>query len=241
MKTIAARAGRSKKPIFTSEYWERPTPRSKGAQDADAIYRAVGWALSNWEKADQELAGLFSVLTNCTDEPISATTIRRAYGAIESNSGRRKAVEAVAEVFFGNYWDEPLIRQSVTDIITAVQRASRLRDDIAHGIVWEDIVIGEQDYGAFHMPPQYNTGRTHAFRQDDGDLGLLRAKYRYTDEDILTFGKKFVELRDTLRTYLISIIPKQDGTVPLIEELVAAGKIKRRKWYGARPSLYPPF
>ena len=35
-----------------------------------------------------------------------ALIIDRAYGAIESNSGRRKAVEAVAEVFFGNYWDE---------------------------------------------------------------------------------------------------------------------------------------
>jgi hypothetical protein len=218
-----------KNPIFGSEYWERPVARKKGDQKPDDLYRAVGWALSQWERADETLAGLFSALTECAQDPVSGTTVRRAYGAIESNSGRRKAVEAVAEVFFGNYWDEKPVRQSLKEIIDAVGRASRIRDDIAHGIVQANLVIDGEDYGAFHMPPPYNTGRSHAFSQkEDGALAFLRAKYRYTARDIISFGRKFIKLEGTIHAYLISIIRKTDGTVPLIEELVAAGKIKRK-------------
>jgi hypothetical protein len=221
-------ASTPKTPIFGSEYWERPVPSKKGDQNPDDIYRAVGWALSQWEKTDQELAGLFSVMSDVEDWFV-VEGVRRAYGAIESNSGRRKAVEAVAEVFFGNYWDEKLVRQSLMDIIQAVQRASRIRDDIAHGIVRTDLIIDNEDYGSFHMPPRYNTGRSYAFKQkEDGPLAFLRAKYRYTANDIVLFGRKFTELGDTIHAYLISVIRKQDGTIPLIDDLVAAGKIKRK-------------
>ena len=210
-----------KRRILTSEYWERPVPRDRGDSNAQIIYQAVGHALSSWEKADQELAALFSVLTDCADEPTSARTIRRAYGSIESNSGRRKAVEAVAEVFFGAHWHEKAVRQSLTEIINAVQRASRIRDDIAHGIVWSDIVIEGNDYGAFHMPPEYNTGRTHAFRIDDSELGVLLAKYRYTADDIAKFAQKVLELTETIHSYIRSIIRREDGTIPLVQTLQA--------------------
>jgi hypothetical protein len=225
----------AKNPIFGSEFWERPVPSKKDDENPDDIYRAVGWTLSQWEQADQELAGLFSVLSVVGDVfAVEAEGVSRAYGAIESNSGRRKAVEAVAEVFFGNYWDDKPVRQSLIDIIEAVRRASRLRDDIAHGIVRTGLGMDHVDYGYFHMPPRYNTGRSYAFkREEDGPLAYLRAKYRYTTSDIVLFGRKFIELRDTIHAYLISVIRKEDGTVPLIDALVASGKIKQRaRWYG---------
>lgn len=219
--------GTPKNPIFGSEYWERSVPSKKGDQNPDDIYRAVGWALSQWEEADQELAGLFSVLSD-VDDWFVIEGVRRAYGAIESNSGRRKAVEAVAEVFFGNYWGDKPVRQSLIG----------LRDDIAHGIVQPGLGMDDLDYGYFHMPPRYNTGRSHAFsRKEDGPLRYLRAKYRYTANDIVLFGRKFIELRDTIHAYLISVIRKEDGTVPLIDTLVASGKIKQRiRWYGPESS-----
>jgi hypothetical protein len=120
------------------------------------------------------------------------------------------------------------------------------RDDIAHGIVQLGLGMDQIDYRYFHMPPRYNTGRSHAFSQrEDGPLRYLRAKYRYTANDIVLFGRKFIELKDTIHAYSISVIRKEDGTVPLIDTLVAVRKNQtkgqvartRKQWY--RPVTVP--
>jgi len=184
----------------------------------------VGSALSQWEMADQALALLFGVFANCRDST-SHAAVSRAYGSIESNTGRRKAVEAAAEVYFSSWWDNKAVRQSVTDIINAVMWASRRRDDIAHGIA-VGISIDHKNFGFFHMPPEYNTGRTHLGFGPEGDpLRTVRARYRYTAEDINLLEGKFRELWDELTKYWLEVTRRDDGNIKLIVRLMSEGKV----------------
>jgi hypothetical protein len=137
---MATRSKPEKNPLFTVQYWDRQTASEKGDPNGDMIAQAVGYALSESELADQALSELFVTMTECTTS-VTYNVVRRAYGSIESNSGRRNAIMAAAEVYFGAYWDNKFVRQFLVDIINAVQWASRRRDDIAHGIIWAGIKI----------------------------------------------------------------------------------------------------
>lgn len=207
-------------PVFTPKYWERPAPREQGDSGADRIYHAVGCALSAWEEADQALAHLFLVLS----EPSTAVTpgaLLRTYGTIFGNAGRREAVTAVAEVALAQYWHVKPIKGSITNIKTAFENASSRRDDIAHGYALGSIKVDNREYGAFLVPPEYNAKFTYPFMQA-GELGFLKARYRYTSEDIYGFARKFNELRNTIFDYTAAIAKKEDGNRPLVLELLKA-------------------
>ena len=51
--------------IFPKGFWDRPSARSKGNSDPDEIAQAVGYALSNWEQVDQQMANIFIAMTGC--------------------------------------------------------------------------------------------------------------------------------------------------------------------------------
>jgi hypothetical protein len=204
-------------PIFEQAYWERPSLRMMGEENPSKIYHAVGYALSQWEHADQALSQLFLALTGCSD-PTTYRVIQRSYGSITSNSGRREAVLAAAEIYFAPSWEIKAVRKSIVDITDAVGRASRRRDDVAHGIVWGNITVDETVYGSFLMPPEYNTGRTYASISPGDPLGFQRAKYRYISDDIEGFAFKFSQLRNYIWEYTAKVY-KRDGKIPLIDEL----------------------
>lgn len=213
---MAPRPKPQKNPLFTEQYWAREPPSKKGDPDPNIIAQAVGHALSRWEQADWALADLFLLMSECMGTN-SYNAVRRAYGSIESNSGRRNAVLAAAEIYFGAYWENKFVKQSLQDIINAVGWASRRRDDIAHGIIWGNIVVDHVSYGAFLFPPEYNTGRTLAFMADTPDpLRFMRTKYRYTAANIAKWGSKFTKLRDAIIDYF-KAIKREDGRFPVLE------------------------
>jgi hypothetical protein len=213
---MAPRPKPERKSIFTEAYWRRPEPKDMGDPNPDMIAQAVGFALSKWEETDQAMALLFMLMTECPTAQ-SYNAVRRAYGSIESNSGRRGAVEAAAEVYFGPYWANKYVKASLTDITTVVGLASKRRDDIAHGIIWGKIILDGKNYRSFLMPPEYNTGRTHAFWPDTPDpLRLMRAKYRYTASDIAACQNKFRDLRNEIIEYT-QLIKREDGRFPALE------------------------
>jgi hypothetical protein len=207
-------------PVYTQTFWGRPVPRDFGDPDAEEIYRNVGYSLSQWEFADQALADLFLAFafSGNVGTAQAYNVARRAYGSIAGNAGRRNAVLAAAEAFFLDAWQKKPVRQSIINIVNAVQWASNRRDDIAHGIVWGKIRTDGKDFGAFHMPPEYNTGRTHAFPQS-GTFAFSTAKYRYVAADIATFGDKFGELRRTIRGYADMIFENGDEVAALVRRL----------------------
>ena len=213
---MAPRPKPEKNPVFTERFWDRPIPQDRGDASGDLIAQAVGYALSHWEQADQALADLFVRVTEISG-PITISAVRRAYGSIESNTGRRNAVLAAGEIYFGAYWNNKHIKQSLVDIINAVQWGSKRRDDIAHGIIWGLITVAGVGYGAFLMPPEYNTGRTHASVVDEPDpLRFTKTKYRYTSKDIWSVAEKFMILRKTINDYN-NLIRREDGRFPALE------------------------
>jgi hypothetical protein len=207
--------------VLSKAYWKRPAPRMQGDEKGYALYYSVGRALSSWERADQELATLFCILSGTTEDAAASLAIKRAYGSIESNTGRRKAVLVVAEIYFGKHWQISAVRSSITRLLEAISDASKLRDDIAHGIVKDGIVIEGKNHGAFLMPPEYNTGRTEAFWTDRSDpFGFMHAVYRHASADIMSIEAKVSQLRQTILQYTISCI-RVDGKVPVVEKLTS--------------------
>jgi hypothetical protein len=214
-----------KKPaIFTEEYWKRPDPQPKGDDKAQTIYQAVGEALSQWEYVDQRLADLFLAFTSdASTDDTTKRAIRRAYGSIISTSGRRLAIRTAAEVYFGPpakviglevppLPDAKHVEEGLIKILNTAQWASKLRDDIAHGLVREDMevvtrqndkIIKEEQFGSFLMPPEHNTDRTYAHDQEYTHLSAAyKARYCYNSGNINGIKLKFYELLDAITSYL---------------------------------------
>jgi hypothetical protein len=182
---------------FPKDYWDAPEALPKGDVSPDQTYHAVGWALSGWETAEIILANIFLIMSECETQN-SYNAVRRAFGSIESSAGRRKALEATAEIYFGHAWTNQLVKKTFGD-------ASRRRDEIAHGVVIP-IAINSEPMGSFLFPPEYNTQRTHAYMNNLIDpLAFMRGKYRYTAPQIMEIGAKFSALRLRLLNYVFKI------------------------------------
>lgn len=190
----------TKNPLFLASYWNRPPNAVQGDATGHPVYTAVGYALTNWEMAEEKLGGLYLRLVRAKET--SYDPIRRAYGSIESNSGRRKAIEAAAEAYFDDYWADGDIRRAFLRLTEAIGFASKRRDDIAHGIVLGQS-MDNVHYGFFLFPPDYNTARTNLFADPEGGDPLYHTmtKYRFTSTQIKDLGDKFRELKAAIETH----------------------------------------
>ena len=195
--------------LFDKQYWKRPTPAKElGDEGAATIYAAVGHALTQWEGMEEEFARLFLHLSDAKS-PIGFNAVRRAYGAIESNLGRRKAIEAAAEVYFLYTHAKDETKKRFSDLVRVVGWASLRRNDIAHAIVIS-LGMNSRQLGSFLLPPDYNTERTSIFYGNSPNQ-YLRAEYRYTTSDIDELALKFRELAKEVTAFLYSLNPQTIG------------------------------
>lgn len=207
---------------FPADFWDRPKSKERGDTGSDAavkIYHAVGFALSTWEEVEHTLADLFILMMECRTGSKNEVAARRAYGSIDSNSGRRKIIEAVAEVYFFRAWSNPYLQKPTLELIKEVESAARRRDDIAHGraVKNEKISIkGREHFGSFLFAANYHNTRSSAFPDFSDPLGHMRADYRYTSDDIVTIAKKFGELNFKIHEYSV-LIQNKDDFSPLIK------------------------
>jgi hypothetical protein len=186
-------------PILVQAYWDRPVPREHGDPDSKPIYHAVGYALTQWEDADQALIDLFRELTRTGGSIESRYTMSHSYSSIESHRARRIVLAATAEAYFYHHRERHDLRQPVAKIVNAAEWAADRRDDIAHGIAWQSISIDGRDVGSFLMPPEYRCEPASPAIPDAEDpFGFVRARYRYTSADILSFAAKFGDLREII-------------------------------------------
>ncbi|MDB5599483.1 MAG: hypothetical protein JWN71_1527 [Xanthobacteraceae bacterium] len=94
-------------------------------------------------------------------------------------------------------------------VINAVQWASVLRDDVAHGAVFK---VNEQ--GHFHLPPDYNTKRTFALSAMPVAGAFTWAKYHYVAAQIVDISAKFTALRHAILDYEDDVIARsKDRTI----------------------------
>lgn len=217
--------------LFPKGYFGRCEPDATGDRDISTIFHAVGFALTNWEQAECALATLFYVVSNAT-EANALNAVRRAFGAIESSAGRRRAIRAAAEIYFSHEWTNPIVSGPFNALIRAFDNGSARRDEIAHGTAY-GLQTDGVELGAFLYPAEYNTQRTHAWMGPHEDpFSLTKATYRYTSRNILDYAFKFSELRNKVWEYIASIrkidgIPAAvlenrfgEGTAKALEKLV---------------------
>jgi hypothetical protein len=119
-----------------------------GDKDPDAIFVAVGRALTLWEGVEDQLADLFAVLTgNASGKP--ASPAKRAYGTIAAFRGRQEMVATAAEAFFSNLSPEDAdaaiaatVKAEVRSLLKSANDFSARRNEIAHGQVKKVEVSG---------------------------------------------------------------------------------------------------
>lgn len=210
---MASKSKTSEPLWFPKDYWDRPEPLQHGTKDMDKLYRAVGVALSGWETLEQQLSAFFILLTigETVVHGNMVSTIARIYGAIESNSGRRKILDAVAEVYFGKEMNNPLIKKPYFQLMENIRRASNRRDDIAHARVI-GFQLSQVGRGYFLVPPEYHNSRNDLFvnMDDTSDFQFFRGHYRYTAQDVMIFAGKFGSLREAVSDFFLAT-QKKDG------------------------------
>lgn len=188
------------------DLWNRPDTRIKGDTSADPIYNSVGIALTAWEGVECAFAFIFSRFMFGGPNLSSA---ERVYGSIMSPGGRRDALMASSETFF--HWskvsDEH--KDDFKALIAHHHKASALRNDIAHGMVFCN-----PELGFYLLPAPYNSGKNKDFfiyassTLDSAKPQMLDLHaYAYTAEDVNSISEKFVRLRNAAHKYGLSLTP----------------------------------
>ena len=223
--------------LFPDGFWSRPRidPNRKGDLSSQAIYEAVGQALSQFEQVEETLSTLFLKLT--LEDGVTAhggsMAVIRAFGAIEANSARLAVIEAAAEVYFGSYWKIPEVREQFDQVIKNVRLAAYVRNEIAHGKCLSVTAHGKNELGEttvtvsgyFLVAPSYITGRTSYGKTIDRSdpLGFTMSDYRFTAADIISFGDKFGILWTKISNYMTSM-NKQNGMPKNVFSLLFPGQ-----------------
>ncbi len=178
------------------EYWKRPAKPARGEDSCDAIYRAVGEALSHWELLEMAMSDLFLALTGGrlkasksypTDRAglerllgalqrgeapedvfrdMPSAAAARAYGTIANAVGRREALEAAATVFFAEEGTEDSLQAALRTLMKNYGEASGRRGDIAHGIAMGNPGDPDAKHSGTILIPSYYN--TKKTRSDGG-------------------------------------------------------------------------
>lgn len=168
-----------------NDIWAIPPRPAVGDADIDTTYRAVGHALSEWERFEAHLAILFATILGLERE---SNTARRAYGSVVAFAGRAEMLKGAADIYFQEH-PEPHFEAQFSSIYKTARRAGARRNDIAHGIVQPFNRITKPrkgwDYGLY---PSYYTSKGR-------DLSF-KPEYVYTSAEIERFARQFGELAE---------------------------------------------
>lgn len=185
-------------PAFEKGYWERPKLASvqEGDANVEAIFIAVGFALTQWETFENLLVELYLIYCG-SDNPTAYNAIRRSFGTIESSDGRKKAIDEAAKVYFGDDLYPDGVAKPFKELLTAHGKAAQRRNEIAHGVA-HGIGINSDQKGCFLFPAAYNSARNSTFMTSIGLDGgpFMRELYRYTSREIIGIAQKFGMLTD---------------------------------------------
>jgi hypothetical protein len=197
----------SKKPVdrlFPKNYWDRPEPNTTGDSDEKGLFTAIGQALSAWEYVEDRLADMCVTFASIRkDDHYADRVIRRLFGSINASSDRRKAIKATAELYFWPHDKDNSMGKKLEMLLQNIAAASRLRDDIAHGMA-SSFYSGERSIGVFLVPTGYKTDRNWgvprplepAVDKSVFPWDILPGQYRYNSSDINNIRDKFEGLVD---------------------------------------------
>jgi len=227
--------------VLDEGFWTRPKPDPARRGDAEqkAIFCAVGEALSEWEGVEEKLGRLFTVLARATRGD-AELIVFRAFGAIETTTGRLNALRSAAEMYFHVHWERSEITREFNRLGDAIVRASHRRNEIAHGktkIFRGFTHVGVNgsgplydDKGIFLVPAAYKVMHNDFVMNIDVDnpRALFQTRYFFTSADIHVFADKFKQLAAAVKDYTSSIAPHENGLPMSVHLLLEAGRQKAR-------------
>ena len=189
---------------FEEGFWARPTyDGTKAGEGApNRIFEAVGHALTEWERAEECLYYLHSIVCGVPSSSEAHDIVMRSFGTTESTMGRITAVRAAATMYFDPWWHIASIRDTVDELFNGAQKAAQRRNEIAHGKVTgvrtfvKDGAPVELDTGYLLLAPRYMSGRTNAFPSPDPlDIwSVTKSHYGFNSSDVEVFADKFTRL-----------------------------------------------
>jgi hypothetical protein len=196
-----------KEPLFPNDYWERTEPSTTGDLDQKEIFAAVGRALTTWETIEGSLATLCLIFSGLAEDAQNNKGFIRLLGSINSSSARRTAIRLVGEVYFGRHDDSKAMKKKLNELLENISKASRLRDDLAHGVVANFHSRKSDPPRALLVPSEYKADRNKAFvdptapltaEEMDFPFHKLPWEYRYNSRDIEKIINKFHSLHQTV-------------------------------------------
>jgi hypothetical protein len=204
--------------------WERLETRPTGDDKPDALYMAVGKAITAWNKVELSLAYLFGIFVN----PSGGIEVAgRAFGAVNTTSGKLDMVKAASDVFIGpieealkrqhlnipdnedvsiepgeNFFDPaiPNFKPNLNHHINTVwKKFGERRNDLAHGVVLQHgpAVDEKGPVGRWYLVPSHVDGKKWARRGNP--------TYCYTAEDVEFYVKQFEALNDPITKMIVDV------------------------------------
>jgi hypothetical protein len=152
---------------------------AKRENSPDAVYVAVGRALSEWENLEGVLAHWFQgMLSSKSIAPF------RAYGAIIGFQARANMLIAAAEVYFGEI-ERPDLLEKFKSMVNNLKDISSIRNNIAHGSV------GCEDDGYWLSPSAQTKKLTlrgeRKYRYNAADIDRHRESFRQATLEVSKF------------------------------------------------------
>jgi hypothetical protein len=184
--------------------WDMPYAEKfkAGDSDEDAIFKAVGKALSKWEGLVADLTSVFAVLT-ATDEPWTFNPAVRAFGSVQGAAAKSEMVQQGAEALFHNFErqlnvDCTSMREELKGLLREYTGWGARRNDIAHGYVTQsrapDYTKDEQPIvSTFLLFPSHSASRKWPMDWEPA--------YKYREGEIDKFGVSFDDLAERLRLF----------------------------------------
>lgn len=169
--------------------WDRPAWPSIGNEPPDEIYLAVGRALSAWCEAEEAIAYLFSTVV---EAGIIDAPVNRAYSSISGVRDRIRMVREAADAWFMFLGSCPR-SDNPFKILTACEKWSERRNEIAHGGVDRDLELVSNQW--FLYPGYFTTKRP--FRTG--------ADFRYTASQIDKIAEGFGSLYEDISSLAVRL------------------------------------
>ena len=182
--------------------WDIPPIPIVGDISDDAIFTAVGVALSQWEYFEGYLGEIYAFLIGSA---LQTTPAMRSYGAISSFSSRVDMIKAAAAAYFTTNNKEP--SEELKILLERAKSFSLRRNDIAHGIVQPFThPSGLQPRTYALLPSRHATRR----RRIEYNLEVSRFdsvhEYAYTSNEIKYFGSCFSSLANEATSVWVSLL-----------------------------------
>jgi hypothetical protein len=111
--------------------WDRPPFPSKGDDNQDILYAAVGRVISQWENVELGLSHLYAIFIG---QPFSVGIYAQYYEPSKTFMTRLAAVERQSERFFQKAPNQE-IEGDFCDLVKRVSGFSERRHEVAHGFV----------------------------------------------------------------------------------------------------------